>query len=166
MLQQIVADDQAFIFEGLSNPDVIPFYGVWYESFEDTKTQMDWYDNLWKEQTGCWWKIIDKETNKQIGACGMNGYTEQHEKAELGYWLLPAYWRKGIMQEVMPVMIVHLFAAWKIHRLEALVEEGNDASGKLLGKLGFMYEGTLRECEIKKGRRISLRMYSLLKTAE
>jgi len=27
-LKQIVADDQAFIFKGLSHPEVIPFYGV------------------------------------------------------------------------------------------------------------------------------------------
>ena len=70
------------------------------------------------------------------------------------------------MQEVMPVVLAHLFEAWKLHRLEAVVEEGNEASSKLLDKLGFMYEGTLREAEIKKGKRISLRMYSLLKEGQ
>ncbi len=165
-LQQIVADDQSFIFKGLSHPQVIPFYGVWYDTFEDTITQMDWYDSLLADKTGCWWKIVDKATGERVGACGINTYQSQHEKAELGYWLLPEYWGKGIMQEVMPVVLAHLFAEWKLHRLEAVVEEGNDASSKLLDKLGFVYEGTLRDAEIKKGKRISLRMYSLLKEGQ
>jgi ribosomal-protein-alanine N-acetyltransferase len=94
----------------------------------------------------------------------MNGYQPEHEKAEIGYWLLPAYWKKGIMPEVVPVMIRHLFSAWKLHRLEAVIENGNVASCKLTEKLGFRYEGTLREAEIKKGKRISLLYYGLLRT--
>jgi len=39
-LQRILADDQAFIFKGLSDPRVIPFYGVQYSSYEATKSQM------------------------------------------------------------------------------------------------------------------------------
>ncbi len=163
LLQSIEAADQAFIFKGLSHPDVILYYGVSYETFESAKAQIDWYESLEKEQTGCWWKIVDKQTNEPVGACGMNYYSAQHEKAELGYWLLPEYWGKGIMQEVLPVVIEHLFSHWRLHRLEAIVETGNDASVKLLDRSGFKYEGTLRDAEIKKGKRISLMMYSLLK---
>ena len=52
LLQQILAEDQQFIFEGLSHPGIIPFYGVRYNSFEDTKEQMDWYEKSYKEGTG------------------------------------------------------------------------------------------------------------------
>jgi ribosomal-protein-alanine N-acetyltransferase len=50
----------------------------------------------------------------------------------------------------------------KINRLEAFVEEDNNASAKLLEKMGFAYEGTMRDCEIKNGRYISLLIYALL----
>jgi ribosomal-protein-alanine N-acetyltransferase len=43
LLTQNLPEDQQFIFKGLSHPDVIPFYGVRYESFEAAKAQMDWY---------------------------------------------------------------------------------------------------------------------------
>ena len=72
LLQQIVRDDQAFVFEGLSHPQVIPFYGVWYDSFEDTGSQMDFYDDQWKEGTGCYWKIVDRETGERVGVIGFN----------------------------------------------------------------------------------------------
>lgn len=163
-LQQIRAADQAFIFEGLSHPEVVTFYGVSYNSYEGTVAQLAFFDSIWKEKTGCWWKIVEKETGLPVGACGMNYYSAEHEKAETGYWLLPPHWKKGIMQEVMPAMIQHLFTNWKLHRLEAIIEAGNETSCRLVEKLGFRYEGTLRDAEIKRGRRISLLMYSLLKS--
>ncbi len=163
-LRQILLPDQSFIFEGLSHPDVIPYYGVHYETYEAARAQMEFYDSIWKEQTGCWWKIMDKEKGIAVGACGMNGYQPEHEKAEIGYWLLPAWWKKGIMPEVIPVVIRHLFENWKLFRLEAVIEDGNEPSCRLSEKLGFHYEGTLRKAEIKKGKRISLKIYSLLRT--
>lgn len=162
-LRQVQPSDQAFIFEGLSQPEVVSFYGVSYESYEASVAQIKFFDSIWEEKTGCWWKIIEKETGLPVGACGMNYYSSDHEKAETGYWLLPNHWKKGIMQEVLPAMIKHLFTTWKLHRLEAVIEAGNETSCRLAEKLGFRYEGTLRDAEKKRGRRISLLMYSLLK---
>lgn len=164
LLKRILAQDQAFIFNGLSHPQVISFYGVGYKTFEQTKEQMNYYDGLWKEKTGIWWKIVDRDTTEPVGACGMNYYTAIHQKAEIGYWLLPPYWKKGIMPEVIPVMIGHLFNHWKLHRLEAVIENGNDTSARLAEKLGFQFEGKLRGAEVKNGKRIDLLMYSLLST--
>ena len=162
LLNQIVAADQAFIFKGLSHPDVIAFYGVQYKTLEETKKQMDFYDDLWREKKGIYWKIVDRTNGQPVGACGINHYQAMHEKAEIGYWLLPEYWRKKIMSEVLPVMISYVFRHWKLHRLEAVIEEGNETSWRLAEKLGFKYEGRLREAEIKNGKRINLLMYSLL----
>ena len=161
-LKQIQAADQPFIFEGLSHPEVIAHYGVSYDSMEAASAQMDFYANIWKEKTGCWWKIVDKQTHLPVGACGINDYHAAHEKAEIGYWLLPPYWGQGIMQEVVPVMIRYVFDHWKLHRLEAVIEDCNPASSRLAEKLGFSFEGRLRESEIKDGKRISLLMYSML----
>jgi ribosomal-protein-alanine N-acetyltransferase len=163
-LQQIEPEDQQFIYEGLSNPDVIPFYGVRYDSFEETKAQMDFYANLCATGTGCWWKIVEKATGNKLGAVGYNNFNAQHNKAEIGYWLLPIYWKQGAIAEILPTVIAHLVNEKNIHRIEAHVEEGNSDSYRVLERCGFIYEGTMRDCEIKDGNYISLRMYSLLST--
>jgi ribosomal-protein-alanine N-acetyltransferase len=163
LLEEILPDDQAFIFEGLSHPEVIPFYGVSYTTFEETAGQMEFYSRVWREQTGAYWKIVSKETGVRLGVCGISGYIAQHEKAELGAWLLPRYWKQGVMTEVMPIVIAFAFEHWRLHRIEGVVEEGNEASSRLMKKLGFVYEGTMREAELKKGKRVSLEVYSLLK---
>jgi len=163
-LQQIVAEDQSFIYEGLSHPDIIPFYGVSYHTYEATKVQMDFYNELWEKDTGTWWKIVDNVDGSRLGAIGFNNYQPAHHKAEIGYWLLPQYWGKGIISEAMEAMILYLQNQKKVHRIEALVETGNKASDKVLLKAGFYYEGTLRDYEMKNGKYISLSVYSLLST--
>lgn len=162
LLKQIVPEDQKFIFEGLSHPEVIPFYGVRYESFEATIAQMDWYHKMLKEGTGIPWKIVDKETLESTGVMSIYFYKPEHNKAEVGFWLLPQYWNKGFASEALKAAIEYWKNEKKLHRLEGFVEEGNKASSKLLEKAGFAYEGTMRDCEIKEGKYISLLIYGLI----
>jgi len=163
-LQRIEPEDQPFIFEGLSHPRVIPFYGVRYDSLEATKAQMEFYETLEREGTGQWWKIVSRQSQEALGAIGYNHYQARHKKAEIGYWLLPRFWKQGVITEAMPALLRYMRREKGIHRIEAMVEEGNTASNQLLERMGFLYEGTMRDCEIKDSHYISLRIYSLLST--
>lgn len=162
LLRQILPEDQQFIFEGLSHPDVIPFYGVRYDSFDATKKQMEWYEKSYKDGTGGPWKIVDKVTGEKIGVVAYYYHKPEHKKAEVGFWIFPQYWNKGIATEVLGAVIEYCKQKKDIHRLEAFVEVGNLASSRVLEKLGFVWEGTMRECEIKDGKFISLLIYALI----
>jgi [ribosomal protein S5]-alanine N-acetyltransferase len=162
LLRQIIPADQQFIFEGLSHPEVISFYGVQYSSYEATGAQMEWYRKMWTEGSGISWKIVAKSSGEDAGVISVYNYKQEHNKAEVGFWLLPSCWNKGIASEALKAVIGYWQTAKKINRLEAFVEEDNNASAKLLEKMGFAYEGTMRDCEIKNGRYISLLIYALL----
>jgi ribosomal-protein-alanine N-acetyltransferase len=162
LLQQIQPEDQRFIYEGLSHPDVIPFYGVRYDSFEATKTQMEWYAKACEEDTGGPWKIVDKVSGEKLGVIAYYFHKKEHRKAEVGFWLLPQYWGKGIVSEAMQQLIQYCKNEKNIHRLEAFVEEGNKASCRVLEKANFKYEGTMKDCEIKNGSFVSLLIYALI----
>lgn len=162
ILQRIFPEDQQFIFEGLSHPDIIPFYGVRYDSFEATKKQMEWYEKAYNEGSGGPWKIIDKVTGEKIGVIAYYYHKPEHRKAEVGFWIFPEYWNKGITTEVLQRVIEFCQEEKNIHRLEAFVEEGNIASSRVLEKLGFVYEGNMKDCEIKEGRFVSLLIYALI----
>jgi len=162
LLQQILPEDQQFIFEGLSHPDIIPFYGVRYDSFEATKKQMEWYEKSYNEGTGGPWKIVDRTTGEKLGVVAYYYHKAEHKKAEVGFWLFPQFWSKGVTTEVLKKVIEYCQREKDIHRLEAFVEEGNLASSAVLEKLGFVYEGTMKECEIKNGKYISLLIYALI----
>jgi ribosomal-protein-alanine N-acetyltransferase len=67
-----------------------------------------------------------------------------------------------VTTEVLKTVIEYCKEEKDIHRLEAFVEEGNIASSKVLEKLGFVYEGTMKDCEIKNEKYISLLIYALI----
>jgi ribosomal-protein-alanine N-acetyltransferase len=66
----------------------------------------------------------------------------------------------------MPDALAYGFKELDLHRIEAVVEAGNDASGRVLRRYGFTHEGTLREAERKDGRWIDLEMWAKLRTPE
>ena len=149
LLKEVVADDLPYLFEGLSDPIAMPHNGVYFETLEATKAQLEWYNKNWSEGTGIYWRITRKEDDAFIGVISMYHYKAEHRKAELGYWILPRFWKQGIATEVIRPVIHYCQQERGIHRLEAFVEEGNEASVRLLEKVGFIYEGTMRDCEIK-----------------
>lgn len=160
LIQPIVAEDHPAIFAGLSHPDVIRYYGVSFDSFEATKGQMDWYAKIEKEQTGIWWAMIRQEDQAFLGAIGLNDWEHQHRKAEFGLWLLPDYWKQGYIQEAAPEIFAYAFKEMNLHRIEAFVESENQASQRAMQRLGFQYEGCMRDVEYKNDRFISLEIFA------
>jgi [ribosomal protein S5]-alanine N-acetyltransferase len=166
LLKQVKDNDQAFLFEGLGDPVAMPYNGVYFESYEATRAQIDYYNRYFKEGSGIPWKIVDKATGENIGVVSVYKFMPEHRKAELGYWLLPRFWGQGIAVEVIKTVIDYWQQNKGLHRLEAYVEEENVGSIRVMEKLHFTHEGTLRDCEIKFGKFISLRIYSCLSNIE
>ena len=162
-LRAITDLDHENIFRGLSHPDVIKYYGISFETFEETEEQMIWFQELEKNETGKWWAIHNSETNQFLGAGGFNDLSKQLKKAEIGFWLLPEFWSKGYMQEGMPLICEYGFKELGLERIEGFVESDNFNCKKALEKLNFKFEGTNRDCEVKKGKLISVDTYSILK---
>lgn len=162
LLREIIDTDIEKVFEGLSHPDVIKQYGVSFKTLEATKEQMDWYAGMIKEDNGRCWAICSADNAVFYGVITLPFWKKEHRKAEMGYWLLPAYWKKGIVTEAASKVIGYAFTEMNLHRIMAEVEDDNAGSIATLKKLGFVYEGTQRECEIKDGRFLNLEMYALL----
>lgn len=162
-LQDLGQDDQPLIFQGLSNPEVVQFYGVSFESLEATAEQMEWYHSLEQQGTGKWWKVLG--SNKEfIGAGGLNDFNAKEKTIEIGFWLLPEYWGKGYMTEVIPTICSYAFEHFKIDRIVGIVETENLACRKALEKLGFKHEGKSPTKEMKDGIELDLRLYSFSKS--
>lgn len=162
VLKPIVDSDIEFVYQGLSHPEVIKYYGISYNSLEGTRDQMVWYKDLRENQTGIWFAIRSKDNQSPMGSIGISSYNKEFRKAEIGLWLLPEYWSRGIMQEAVPVFCDYCFDQLHLHRLEAQVETENTACKRLMEKLDFEYEGTMKECEIKNDKFISLDLYAKL----
>lgn len=162
LLRQFTNDDLENVYLGLSNPDVIKYYGVSFNSLEATKEQMTWFAELEKNETGIWWAVCSKDGKTFYGAGGLNAIEKENKKAEIGFWLLPEHWGKGIMKEVMPLICKFGFENLRLHRIEGFVDSNNENCKNGLAKFDFKYEGTMVDSEIKNGKHVSVAIYAML----
>ena len=102
--------------------------------------------------------------DKVVGSIGIFRQGNIHSQtAELGYYIAEEYWGKGIMTEAVKQICEYVFGDSDIIRIYAEPFAYNMASCRVLEKVGFQYEGTLRSNAVKTGKVIDMKMYSLLK---
>lgn len=164
LLRQFAESDLQNVFKGLSDPDIIKYYGVSFSTLEETKEQMKFFANLEDSGTGIWWAICSLDDHTFYGGGGLNNLSKEHKKAEVGFWLLKEFWGRDIMSEAMPLICNYGFDKLGLHRIEGFVETENINCKKAIEKLGFKLEGTMQDCEIKNGKFISLDIYAKIKS--
>jgi RimJ/RimL family protein N-acetyltransferase len=98
-----------------------------------------------------------------IGAVGLHGNAE-HDRAELGYWIGTDYWGRGYCTEAAAAVVRFGFEVLALHRIHAHCFAPNRSSGRVLQKLGMVYEGTLRQHVRKWGEHVDLHCYAILRS--
>lgn len=83
--------------------------------------------------------------------------------AEVGYWLGVDHWGHGYATEALTALCDHAFGATEFVRIFGCVFEGNDASGRVLGKSGFTLESVQRRAVFKNERFLDLAVYVRLR---
>jgi len=84
-----------------------------------------------------------------VGLIGLHTWQHHHRRAELGYDLARSHWGRGIAFEAARAVIAFGFRAMALHRIHAYTIADNHPSVRLLERLGFQREGTLREFSLE-----------------
>lgn len=79
----------------------------------------------------------------------------------LGYWLGRTHHGKGYMSEAAGALVGHFFASRDADRLGSGYFEGNAASARVLGKLGFVADGEARVKSRAQGIEVTLKKVAL-----
>jgi [ribosomal protein S5]-alanine N-acetyltransferase len=109
------------------------------------------------------WAIALKEDPlKLIGTITFWQIHKEHFRAELGYVLHPAHWKKGIMKEAVKAVIDFGFNIMKLHSIEARIHPANLGSAALLLSTGFTRDAYFREDFYFNGKFEDTEVYSLL----
>ena len=107
---------------------------------------------------------ITRKTDKNlIGVIGL-GLEQEHERAELGYWIGKPYWNKGYATEAATAVVAYSFEVLKLNRIYAYHFKRNPASGRVLEKVGMQYEGCHRQHLKKWDNFEDLMGYGMLKS--
>lgn len=118
---------------------------------KDALAFLDGIEQGARERSLLQWAIARNEDDAVVGSCTLAAIDWAHQRAEVGFAVAPAYWRSGVMREVLPLLIAHAFDSLGLQRLEADVDPENIASLQLLERNGFQREGLLRRRYLKHG---------------
>jgi len=117
---------------------------------------------LAQEPDKLWLAVTLRSDGRQIGGIGLR-IDEQHQHAELGYWLGVPYWGQGYATEAATEMLRYGFEDLGMHRIFASHFAHNPASGRILRKLGMRYEGCQRAHLRKWDQFVDSELYGLLR---
>ena len=159
-LREPCADDAGPFGALLSIPDVTRFSN-WPAA--PTRVQMErimrWMSKLRPSGNGCAWIIEDRHSKALIGAIRFNHFDKKWKAGEIGYELHPEFWGRGLMTEALRAVAAYGHQVFQLNRLEAWTLPGNGASDRVLEKVGFQHEGTLRQKARFKGAFHDFRMF-------
>lgn len=134
------------------------------ELFQDPKILNNMTETrLYPEKTPTEMIFRIERDNKLIGELKFHSIRWFNRKAMLSVILIEEYQKKGIGTEALRTAIKFAFEKMNLHRLEAEVIEFNEPSKKLVEKLGFKLEGTLREAKYSCGKYWNIYRYGLLR---
>lgn len=144
------------------DPDLGRLLGVEEDPTEEALQSR--LDREWLEPTGLRayeWAIADAPSDAFLGSIELHSCDWNNRRAEVGFWVVVDARRRGVLSAALGVLLDWAFGAG-IERMELTALPGNDAVVSIASRFGFVYEGTLRERNLERGRRVDLLMWGLL----
>jgi ribosomal-protein-alanine N-acetyltransferase len=164
LLRRVSKNDIPGIFDLRSDTRVMKFIGKNpITTMEEATAFYNLVDDSLEKNTGITWAmtLIDSP-EKIIGTIGLWRLIKEHFRAEIGYMLLPDYWKKGLTKEALFKIIEYGFDEMKLHSIEAHIHSENTGSAMLLQSTGFVKEAYFKEDFFFNGRFEDTVIYSLL----
>jgi ribosomal-protein-alanine N-acetyltransferase len=165
LLRRMTKEDAGEIFFLRSNEDVMKHVDrPRATSIQDAEAFLDLINKSLDVNDGITWGITLKENRgKLIGYIGYWRMKKEHYRAEIGYMLNPAFWKKGIMKEAIHAVLDFGFNAMYLHSIEANINADNAASAGVLEAAGFIKEAHFKEDFFFDGTFRDTIIYSKLK---
>lgn len=108
--------------------------------------------------------IERRSDRRMIGTIGFMWISCEHRSGEVGYSLARDCWNQGYATEALSAVLRFGFDTLRLHRIEAMHEIDNPASGRVMEKCGMKCEGTLRGRVFNKGHFSDVRLYAILRS--
>lgn len=134
-----------------------------FTDLNQTREMISLLKGLHPSGEGFRWVLFLAVERETIGTCGFHNWNKEHARAEIGYEMDSRYWGKGLMSEAVRAVTDYGFTRMGLNRIEAFVSVGNRKSLSFLERNGFIFEGTLRQYELARGRYQDQWICSLLK---
>lgn len=152
----------------VNDPEVCEFlehYTVFNREMEEA-----WYDSVVKGPAIELPRVIDvkipeNQTWFPIGNTAFMDFHQVNRSAEIGIMIGEKdYWDQGYGTEALRLMCDYGFNTLNMHRIYLRVFQGHDRGSKAYQKVGFVYEGTMRQARYHAGRYWDVDFMSIIRT--
>ncbi len=157
--------DLSTLYDLFADPEVARYTDTGpFESLAEAEEVMEWIDGIFANHLGMRWALALKtDEDEMIGTAGYNQWHRWNHSAEIGYDLMRDVWGRGLMVEALRAVLGFGFREMALNRVEADVTVGNEASVRVLERLGFHQEGLSRQRGYWKGGYHDLLLFGLLR---
>ena len=160
-LRPLALHDTDAMFTMLSDDETMRFWD--WPAFKDREVVNDVVAAQLRDVdagTAMYWAVALTPKGEAIGSCDLSDIDRHHKRAEVGFLFSRAYWGNGYAREAMQAIVDFATEDLRIARLWARFHTGNAASQRLLERLGFSREGTLRGHVVRDGARRDCEIYA------
>jgi RimJ/RimL family protein N-acetyltransferase len=148
ILRRLSTDDAQFVLELLNEPSFLRYIGD--RGVRNLEQAVQYIlDRLAAgyERNGFGLYLVElKESGIPIGISGLVK-RDSLPDADIGFAFLPAYWSKGYAIESAAAVMNHAREDLGLTRIVAINSPDNEASEKLLGKIGLRFERLIKLSE-------------------
>ncbi len=107
--------------------------------------------------------IVEKDTNKAIGNCGLHYLSDVHRHASFGIFIgEKTYWNQGIGYEATMLTLDYGFNIMNLNNISLEVHDYNQRAVRCYEKAGFKYAGKRRSYIFMAGQYHDVLIYDLL----
>lgn len=140
ILSHLAAGDAAFVLELLNEPSFIRYIGdKGVRTLDDARRYIADGPVKSYEVNGFGLNLVQlKASNTPIGICGVLR-RDTLPDPDIGFAFLPSYWNRGYALESAVAVMTHARETVGLPRILAITSPDNEASEKLLGKIGFRF---------------------------
>ena len=148
IIRHLSADDAEFILELLNQPSFIRYIGdKGVRNLDDARRYIAEGPVKSHELYGFGLNLVQlKVGGTSIGMCGVLK-RETLPDPDIGFAFLPAYWNQGYAFESAAAVMNHAREVLGLERILAITSPDNDASEKLLTKIGLRFDRILKLAE-------------------
>ena len=165
-LRPLAASDADTLYPIVSDPALSPLM-TWraHASIDETRAWIAATAEGIANGTDVTWAI--EHEGSPAGCIGLHGITwavraVRWDKAEMGYWLAPAHWRKGLVTEAATLVMRWTFETLGLHKITIGCFDENLASRRVIEKVGFRFVGRAEDDVWRDGRWFAHLRYELL----
>ncbi|PGM53293.1 GNAT family protein [Bacillus sp. AFS053548] len=138
-LRRFKDEDVSNFYKYRSNPDVAIYQGWENYTYEQAINFIEKQKSAEMNLPDSWVQVaIENKMNGQlIGDIGVHTLLDPANQVEVGFTLEPLYQNKGYAFEALHRIVDYLFNELNKEKINAIADEQNSSSIKLLRKLGF-----------------------------